>query len=386
MEEDSWDEESVIRTPSIHEVSFIKKVVPCEPERVFSATRLIRYNQKLRAERLHFPSLLQMLQLQEYKLTIQLANHKALSLRERYDSPGYLDAWERPFRWTDPAEPLLDYNEDIEGTLVVVSDRPCSIPHIIISSPEPQDPSIGYDNATNDPQDYGFGKWLTVPSFLTTFINVHPGQPEPWYSSQPHSISQTCEENDDSKYSGTDDCATVYDATLDEIAEEYPDIQSRAETPAPLTPEMPDRGLSGCPLRTTGDDDEDTDIFIYHGISTPPEDVDVKDGAILVTSTSPRQFTKANRSTRLFGDMGAQMRTDDDGFEVALASIPRVLENFDSDETDTEEDESEREEEQEELQKESQWHIDEDEEDLPPLDDWYQSVANRTNMKIPGLV
>lgn len=57
------------------------------------------------------------------------------------------------------------------GTTIIDSIHPFTVPHIIISSPPPQDPRIPWSNATNDPQDAGHGRFLTVPSSRSVYIN-----------------------------------------------------------------------------------------------------------------------------------------------------------------------------------------------------------------------
>lgn len=50
------------------------------------------------------------------------------------------------------------------GTTIIDSPYPFLAPHIIINAPPPQDFWIGWNNATNDPQDQGFGQYLVIPS------------------------------------------------------------------------------------------------------------------------------------------------------------------------------------------------------------------------------
>ena len=68
-------------------------------------------------------------------------------------------------------QPLLKHARYASRTTVLDSVKPFRAPHIIISEPPPQTPWVGWDNATVNPQDAGWGKWLTVPSGLVQTIN-----------------------------------------------------------------------------------------------------------------------------------------------------------------------------------------------------------------------
>jgi hypothetical protein len=53
-----------------------------------------------------------------------------------------------------------------------------SVPLIIITEPPPEDHWIAWNNATNNPQDFGYGRYLTVPSRSVSFVNFWPDEAE----------------------------------------------------------------------------------------------------------------------------------------------------------------------------------------------------------------
>jgi hypothetical protein len=69
--------------------------------------------------------------------------------------------------------PLLAQAKKYFGTLIIDSPTPSITPHIIINEPPLYDanPWINIYNATQNPQDCAFGKYLTVPSMLVEVIN-----------------------------------------------------------------------------------------------------------------------------------------------------------------------------------------------------------------------
>ncbi|KAM6496074.1 hypothetical protein JOM56_008780 [Amanita muscaria] len=89
---------------------------------------------------------------------------------------------EKPFRWTDPAEPFLQRKNQFRGTIVIESPSPFSVPHIIINEPPPQDPWIPWHNATNSPQDHGFGRYLVVLHRMVLYTNTPESSEDYWGS------------------------------------------------------------------------------------------------------------------------------------------------------------------------------------------------------------
>ncbi|KAJ2927892.1 hypothetical protein H1R20_g9192, partial [Candolleomyces eurysporus] len=150
---------------------------------------------------------------------------------DRYNDASFLESLEKPFVWTDPAEPLLKC-ANYPGVVIIDSSNPFSVPHIMISSPPSQDPWIHYSVATNDPQDGGFGRYLVVPSQAVSFINMSPTQ---------YSVFDSIPDDDDHD----DSCS---------------DVSSETDTSEPRTPidfEDEQRYLPwGHSARYLDDDDE----------------------------------------------------------------------------------------------------------------------------------
>ncbi|EIN10540.1 hypothetical protein PUNSTDRAFT_43418 [Punctularia strigosozonata HHB-11173 SS5] len=100
----------------------------------------------------------------------------ACSRRSRYTSASF--PWpDKPFRWLDPAAPLLLSASRTLGTVIIDSAKPFGAPHIIIQEPPPWDenPWVPYGNSVPNPQDAAFGRLLTVPGWRLPVIN-----PAPW--------------------------------------------------------------------------------------------------------------------------------------------------------------------------------------------------------------
>lgn len=134
-----------------------------------------------------------------YKATVILASSVAFDFRRRWDCPGFRDKFEKPFHWSDEAEvsftyqdmhlpytrntkaepslqPLLAHHSRDPSSFVIDSAHPCTVPHIVITEAPPQDPWEAIVNCTPNPQDCGFGYYLTVPSSLVDTINTElPG-------------------------------------------------------------------------------------------------------------------------------------------------------------------------------------------------------------------
>lgn len=114
------------------------------------------------------------LQKNQFKAAAFGASRVADAFRQRYDNPEFLSSIEKPFEWVDPAEPLLRHNFHHRGVLIIDSLSPFTIPHIMINAPPPQDFWVTWGNATNSPQDGGFGRYLVVPSRfgVVDYINL----------------------------------------------------------------------------------------------------------------------------------------------------------------------------------------------------------------------
>lgn len=191
-----------------------------------------------------------------------------------------------PFMFsTIRCQPILSACKYARDTIILDSPCPFVAPHIIISPPPPQNPWNPWENATNDPQDCGYGRYLVVPSRSVQFINQPVWEP-----------------TDTSSSSTWDD-----DADLSES-------ESRPESPEPETPV----------------DEEDTLSKYQQEIL---DDLDFFNENSLLDLVIP--VTEDPAWAKDFSSPSSQMFVDDD-----------------------------------------------DEDDLPPFDDWYQSVARRTHLMV----
>ncbi|EMD40939.1 hypothetical protein CERSUDRAFT_71183 [Gelatoporia subvermispora B] len=155
-----------------------------EPRRVFSHSR---FTQKIHLETqerqaIWLTRILDALRRRQYRTTIILASLEAPSFRCRWGDPDFRVAVERPFKWSDPAEPLLSEYGRYLGSTVIDSHKPCSIPHIVIQEPPPQIPWTLDTGCTPSPQDFGFGYYLTVPSPAVEYINCEAMPDEERYT------------------------------------------------------------------------------------------------------------------------------------------------------------------------------------------------------------
>ncbi|KAF6762231.1 hypothetical protein DFP72DRAFT_1061500 [Ephemerocybe angulata] len=141
------------------------------PRVVFSKSRFNRLIEVTASERLTMYHVVTALQRHRLKALAIEVSECAKILSDRYD-PEYLESLEKPFQWTDPAEPLLETAGYQGVQLLFDSMTPFSVPHILLCTPPAQDPWIPYSTATNDPQDCGFGRYLVVPSQQVSFINM----------------------------------------------------------------------------------------------------------------------------------------------------------------------------------------------------------------------
>ncbi|KDR83986.1 hypothetical protein GALMADRAFT_236543 [Galerina marginata CBS 339.88] len=98
------------------------------------------------------------------KVAAITASLKAEEFRTRYESCGFLGSIEKPYKWTDPADPILsDLGKYHTGVHTIHSVNPFVAPHIVIHETSASDPWIYWANAT-DPQDSSSGNFLVVPS------------------------------------------------------------------------------------------------------------------------------------------------------------------------------------------------------------------------------
>ncbi|KAH8094869.1 hypothetical protein BXZ70DRAFT_341647 [Cristinia sonorae] len=153
-----------------------------EPKRVFNLARFASAIQSAAQERLVLYHVIPSLHRIHYKAAVILASTIAFEFRRRWDDPGFTAEYEKPFEWTDEAEPLLVQHSRDSSSIILDSPYPCTVPHIIITEAPPQDPFEAQLNNTPNPQDAGYGYYLTVPNIYVDTINVPPPAPSPYTS------------------------------------------------------------------------------------------------------------------------------------------------------------------------------------------------------------
>ncbi|CCM00679.1 uncharacterized protein FIBRA_02718 [Fibroporia radiculosa] len=144
-------------------------IVP-EPRKIFSSLRL----RELERQVVYLNNLVTAVNRHQYKASALAASSVAPSFRERWDTLELQPYLKRPFRWTDPAEPLLSSYSHFPGVMVIDSTTPCTTPHIVVHEPPPADPWAPHYNMTPNPQDCGQGYFLTVPSPFAQLMNIPP--------------------------------------------------------------------------------------------------------------------------------------------------------------------------------------------------------------------
>jgi len=95
----------------------------------------------------------------------------APAFKARWEAPELAHRFERTFKWTDEAEPLLSYFNHCLDTTVIDSPTPCTVPHIVIQEPASSEPApfvASYHNPTPSQQDCYY---LTVPGSFVHFVN-----------------------------------------------------------------------------------------------------------------------------------------------------------------------------------------------------------------------
>ncbi|THH30701.1 hypothetical protein EUX98_g3501 [Antrodiella citrinella] len=246
-------------SPAPAESPYACESMPVAPQarRVFNVVKFDIAMENAAQERLVMYHVIPSLHRIHYKATVILASTVALDFRKRWDSPRYAAQFEKPLHWTDQAEALLaSYSRD-PSSLVIDSPRPCTIPHIVITEAPLQDPWEAFVNNTPNPQDCGYGYYLTVPSALVDHVNVawpadeHTSD-DPYFASPlSMSLSECSDDNTGESESGSDD-----------------DLES----PLPLTPPtshlefdvdvvMPDACRKTAPTATFYvDEDEEDDL------------------------------------------------------------------------------------------------------------------------------
>ncbi|GBE79939.1 hypothetical protein SCP_0211410 [Sparassis crispa] len=316
-----------------------RTVLP-HPPRVFSLSRFRQTIASASQERqvLFFDCVITAVHRHAFKACALIVCSLAPLFRARWDTPGFLQRFEKPFRWSDAAEPLLSFYRRCIGAIIIDSTTPCTTPHIVIQEPAPNNPWELSANVTSSPQDYGYGRFLTVPASYVDFVNV-----------------------DESTFAGEDYC--YYSASP--ASTPSPRSISKTNVLEPLTPdrfvsESTDRSVQ--PLLTS---------YADHG----PSDCD--------SVAWPAGCTEGPQIVSRTGDRYYAIPMTDDIDDILLEGEPCVelYGATEPEEEDEEEDvEVEGEDEGEDVELEDGG---EDKDDLPPFDDWYQEIAQRAHMQAP---
>ncbi|KAF5363472.1 hypothetical protein D9756_000172 [Leucocoprinus leucothites] len=235
-------------------------------KRVFCHSRFHSFVEATANERLILYHVAKALQKHQCKAVAYAASARAPVFRRRYEVPEFLASIEKPFVWMDPAEPLLAGTKHMPGATVLESSCPFVAPHILISSPPPQNPWIPWHNAVNDPQD---GRYLTVPSSRVNYINSGEDEgeePEPRYATSSAASSRFFLGSGDDEEEEDDD-VQIEDADYeveDELEVDHSESPplSRPSSPGPETPTDDTTFLRGFfsvrrPSFVIDEDDED---------------------------------------------------------------------------------------------------------------------------------
>ncbi|KAG2156295.1 hypothetical protein DEU56DRAFT_723823, partial [Suillus clintonianus] len=123
--------------------------------RVFSHKRLLLAVEASSIERLVFRKIVDGIFRHRRKAVAFEAALSASAVCARFNKSGAASHLERPFVWTDPAQPILLASRHFPGISIIESDCPFRAPHIIIIAAEPHDPWISWSNRVED-QDYEY--------------------------------------------------------------------------------------------------------------------------------------------------------------------------------------------------------------------------------------
>ncbi|KAJ3783199.1 hypothetical protein GGU10DRAFT_436109 [Lentinula aff. detonsa] len=306
------------------------------PTPVFSPSRFNAMIESCSDERLSYFNVVIAVRRQVVKAVAIMASQAANTYRERYGLTLPFSNIERPFSWSDPAEPILTASRFLRATIIIDSSNPFRVPHIIINQPPPEDQWLTASNTINDPQNYGFGRFLVVHARGVNYIN----EPEDEY---PSLANEETEYYDTSRFDeegcrgwveyATDhdeSCGESYTSTVECYSpfEDLPELDTESltsvESPSVETPEALD------------------DEYFESALERASEKQEMSSTDDLASTTFPSYFGGGplERPT-------CKLFDDDDEIDQPLP------------------------------EKTSSWADEED--DLPSLDDeWYQSVIRRT--------
>ncbi|KAG2155035.1 uncharacterized protein EDB93DRAFT_130423 [Suillus bovinus] len=131
---------------------------PRSPPRVFSHKKLHLAVEASSIERLVFRKIVDGIFRHRRKAVAFEASLSASAVCTRFNESMAASQLERPFVWTDPAQPILLASRIFPGVSIIESDCAFRAPHIIIIAAEPHDPWISWGNRVED-QNY---EYLTV--------------------------------------------------------------------------------------------------------------------------------------------------------------------------------------------------------------------------------
>ncbi|ESK95059.1 hypothetical protein Moror_13905 [Moniliophthora roreri MCA 2997] len=321
------------RTSELHNLHLTK------PTNVFSRSTFEQMVNSSSVERLVMFQVVLVLRKQLCRKAAFEASKKAMTFRLRYDAHLPFESVDKPFRWTDPAEPLLHLNRRFHSSIIIDSSSPFQIPHIVVTTAPPENPWIAWSNRVNSPQDVGYGQYLVIPAKGIEFIN----EPEDAYGdniSWPDSYYEDGSEwYDESSTNPIDSCGVLEESTSD----------SEDDCPGPETP------TDGDDLKTTF---EQALEFKYRHASFITEEQSL---AVETEVDVELEITLTVRGAGAFTDEFDDVPVDDEdelcGADLARPSCRPMSSSS-----------------------EQAWSSldDDDDEDLPPLDEWYQSVIRRT--------
>ncbi|THH19775.1 hypothetical protein EW146_g1448 [Bondarzewia mesenterica] len=266
-----------------------------------------------------------------YKSSANSAAYRAYTFTANPSSA--LVSWlkSKPLSWTDPADALLLDMRRYLGVTIYESLTPCTTPHIAIVDEASANPWIAWSNGTL-PQGSEDGKWLTVSLW--------------YYGPSPEYVS------------------------LDEKLEECSyQPESRPETPVPVTPQMPvctgQRALFG------SHHGRPVQVDVHEVPDESPDGLSFEEGF----RARAREHSEHCCDPLFFAptDDFAQTRVYDidlgDEEEVVCLRSAEPSPSFSSVSYS-------------DVEGSSNPELYEDEEGLPPLDEWYTSIARRTSMTL----
>ncbi|KAI0796925.1 hypothetical protein C8Q75DRAFT_742700 [Abortiporus biennis] len=291
---------------------------------VFSHERFHNSIETAAEERLFMYHVIPSLYKIHFKAAVFLACEIAPLFRKQWDIPEYAQTHERPYHWSDPAQPLLSLHSSLPGSLILDSTNPFKIPHIIIEEAPPENPWEASVNNTLDPQNFEFGNLLTVPSHHVRFVNYYERFSR--FEYEDFEVENGDGDDDEDRFSESV-CSDVVDNVDDDSG--YSSVDDSHEIVTPT---------SQCEFHiyeVNGDGDQDK----------------LWQSSITSSSTKPTfqssQSGPDYHSIHPHGLPSSSTKPSSSQGNYSEASV-------------------------------SNYDLEDDEDDLPPFDDWYLSIATRS--------